>query len=51
MNDSQSTTDHRTIRQWAESKLEPISWEEFFDKFEESELAFLYQDTIQRRRC
>ncbi|HLV65249.1 MAG TPA: hypothetical protein VKY73_05530 [Polyangiaceae bacterium] len=24
--------------------LEPISWDEFFDRFEESELAFLYQD-------
>lgn len=24
--------------------LEPISWEEFFEKFEEKELAFLYQE-------
>jgi hypothetical protein len=24
--------------------LEPISWEEFFDKFEDSDLAFLYQE-------
>ncbi len=24
--------------------LEEISWEEFFDQFEESQLAFLYQD-------
>lgn len=24
--------------------LEEISWEEFFDKFEENNLAFLYQD-------
>ena len=24
--------------------LEKISWEDFFDKFEESNLAFLYQD-------
>ncbi|MEW5792210.1 hypothetical protein RG903_00930 [Thermithiobacillus tepidarius DSM 3134] len=24
--------------------LEEISWEDFFDKFEEKELAFLYQD-------
>jgi hypothetical protein len=24
--------------------LEPISWEEFFDKFEGSDLAFLYQE-------
>ena len=27
-----------------DSKLEGISWEVFFDKFEESELAFLHQD-------
>lgn len=25
-------------------ELEQISWEEFFDKFEESRLAFLYQE-------
>ena len=25
-------------------RLEEISWDEFFAKFEESELAFLYQD-------
>jgi hypothetical protein len=24
--------------------LKPISWEDWFDKFEESDLAFLYQD-------
>ncbi|WP_164101638.1 hypothetical protein [Candidatus Laterigemmans baculatus] len=24
--------------------LEPISWEDFFEKFEESRLAFLYQE-------
>jgi hypothetical protein len=24
--------------------LEPISWEEFFEKMEENDLAFLYQD-------
>lgn len=24
--------------------LEKISWEDFFEKFEDSELAFLYQD-------
>ncbi|HET6890168.1 MAG TPA: hypothetical protein VFH31_03630, partial [Pyrinomonadaceae bacterium] len=24
--------------------LEPISWEEFFEGFEENNLAFLYQD-------
>ena len=27
-----------------EESLEEISWEEFFDKFEDKELAFLYQD-------
>lgn len=27
-----------------EESLEPISWEEFFAKFDESNLAFLYQE-------
>lgn len=27
-----------------ESSLEEITWEEFFEKFEESNLAFLYQE-------
>jgi hypothetical protein len=27
-----------------EGSLEEISWEEFFEKFEEKNLAFLYQD-------
>lgn len=27
-----------------EDSLEAISWEQFFEKFEESKLAFLYQD-------
>ncbi len=27
-----------------EESLEEISWEEFFDKFDEKNLAFLYQD-------
>jgi len=27
-----------------EESLSEISWEEFFDKFEESQLAFLYQE-------
>lgn len=27
-----------------EDTLEPITWEEFFEAFEASELAFLYQD-------
>lgn len=30
----------------AEESLEEISWDEFFDKFEEKDLAFLYQDTM-----
>lgn len=74
--ESQSTTDHDTIRRWIEArggrpatvrgtergdeeagilrvdfpqrgeeqKLEPLEWDEFFDKFEEADLAFLYQD-------
>lgn len=28
-----------------DDRLEDISWDEFFDKFEESKLAFLHQDT------
>lgn len=27
-----------------EQKLEPLEWDEFFNKFEEADLAFLYQD-------
>src|SRR5689334_6271068 len=27
-----------------EGKLEPISWDEFFKKFDEQQLAFTYQD-------
>jgi len=75
---SQTTTDHETIRKWAESrggkpaaidgterssddkglirlmfpdnqnadddKLHEISWDDWFEKFEESQLALLYQD-------
>jgi len=70
---AQVTTDHDTIRQWAEHRgarpatvkrterggeagvlrldfdkpeaaLEEISWDEFFEKFDESDLAFLHQD-------
>ena len=74
MAEAQTTTDHDTIRRWAEDRgghpatvadtsdggagvlridfeeeqhderLEPISWDEFFAKFEEADLAFLYQD-------
>jgi hypothetical protein len=71
---SKTTTDHDTIREWAEKRgavpatvegtehndeeagilrfefrpdekaLEAIDWDAFFDKFEESKLAFLYQE-------
>ena len=75
---AQTTTDHETIRKWAEThdgrparvkgtgdakdagllrldfgkpeeSLEAITWEEFFDKFEESELALLYEDEPDSR--
>ena len=75
---AQTTTDHATIRKWAEARdgrparvkgtgdakdagllrldfgrpeesLEAISWEEFFEKFEESELALLYEDEPDNR--
>ncbi len=73
--ESQTTTDHETIRRWVEERggrpasvketgsgddpgilridfpgrgdddaLEEISWEEFFEAFEENNLAFLYQE-------
>lgn len=77
MSAAEKTTDHQTIRRWAEARggkpsrvigtgdrtdddpgilridfpgyegqdsLEPIDWDEFFEKFEEKKLAFLYQD-------
>jgi hypothetical protein len=75
-NSSQTTTDHDTIRKWAEERggkpahvkstaadddpgiiridfpgysggdsLEEITWDEFFEKFEESGLALVYQET------
>lgn len=78
MASAKSTTDHKTIRKWAEErggkpasvsgtsgkdeigilridfpdrnepdKLEEISWDEFFAKFEESNLAFLYQEKTE----
>jgi hypothetical protein len=28
-----------------EGKLEPISWDEWFDKFDENDLALIYQET------
>ena len=75
---AQTTTDHATIRKWAEARdgrparvkgtggaedagllrldfgapepgLEALTWEEFFDKFEESELALLYEDEPDSR--
>ena len=30
-----------------EAKLDEISWEEFFEKFEESNLSFLYQEQLK----
>ena len=30
-----------------ENRLEPISWGAFFDKFDENELAFVYQDKLK----
>ena len=73
--ESKVTTDHKTIREWAESRggkpatvkrtekegevgvlridfpgyrgessLEEITWDEFFQKFDEKNLAFLYQE-------
>lgn len=76
--ESKTTTDHNTIKQWAESRggfpatvksteengepgllridfpgysgeqsLERIEWDEFFEKFEESNLAFLYQEKLK----
>ncbi|MBW3600085.1 MAG: hypothetical protein KY475_22785 [Planctomycetes bacterium] len=75
MSTSKQTTDHKTIRKWAEERgghpaavkettskddpgilridfpgysgeetLEEISWDDFFQKFDESNLAFLYQE-------
>jgi hypothetical protein len=74
MSQAKQTTDHKTIRRWAEArdghpasvagtarkseeagllridfeprdeKLERISWEDFFEKFDEEGLVFLYQD-------
>jgi hypothetical protein len=32
-----------------EESLERISWEEFFEKFEEKKLAFLYQEKTSSR--
>lgn len=71
--DSQTTTDHKKIQEWAEARegkpavvestakngggllrinfpgyaednLKNISWEEFFEIFDENDLQFLYQE-------
>lgn len=34
--------------QTQESSLEPISWEAFFEKFDQQQLVFLYQDHTQK---
>ena len=34
------------VDQGAEEELDEIGWDEFFDKFEENRLAFLYQDEM-----
>ncbi|MBB5692909.1 hypothetical protein [Muricoccus pecuniae] len=73
MSQGNTTTDHKVIQQWIESrggrpsvvsgtegedgegilrvdfgpkedKLEEISWEDFFETFEDRKLAFLHQD-------
>jgi hypothetical protein len=78
MSQGKTTTDHATIRKWAEARggkparvkgtgqkddpgllridfdkpeesLEYISWDDFFEKFEENKLAFLYQDEPDSR--
>ena len=75
---AKTTTDHSTIRKWAEARdgrparvkgtgnakdagllrldfgkpeenLEAITWEDFFDKFEESALALMYEDEPDNR--
>jgi hypothetical protein len=30
-----------------EESLQPISWEDFFDKFDENDLAFVYQEQLK----
>lgn len=70
MASAQSTTDHDTIRKWAEDRggrpakidtggkggilridfgdpeeeFEEITWDEFFEIFDENKLTFLYQE-------
>jgi hypothetical protein len=82
MSESQRTTDHEKIRQWAEARngkparvpgtgdgddvgilridfpetnddeeeLEEITWDEFFEKFDEKRLAFVYQERTAEGR-
>lgn len=77
MSEAKTTTDHDTIRKWAEARngrparveatadspqsggilridfgepeerLEQISWERFFEIFDENDVAFLYQDKTE----
>lgn len=77
MSEAIKTTDHETVRKWAEqrggkpahvkptadgddpgilridfpggdqARLETISWEEFFDKFDAAKLALLYQEQTE----
>jgi hypothetical protein len=73
MSEAKATTDHETIKAWAEDRggrpatvrrtgrkgeagllrldfededeeLEPISWETFFEKFDQEDLVFLFQE-------
>lgn len=51
MAEAKTTTDDDEIRRWVESRggdddtrLERLSWEEWFEAFDANELAFLYQD-------
>jgi len=73
MSDAKTTTNHETIRKWAEARdgapatvkgtapddeagllridfgpkeerLEEISWDEFFEKFDENDLVLVYED-------
>ena len=34
-----------------EDSLQPVQWEEFFDKFDKEQLAFLYQEETQDGEC
>jgi hypothetical protein len=76
MSNGKTTTDHESIRRWAEERggtpatvkrtkeggepgvlrfdfeprdesLEPIGWNEFFEKFDKEALAFLHQDRTE----